>query len=268
MAVSLPYQYHLAFNTWILLIRISQWSNLRRVWYLWEAKFDSLLGFIGLLIQSLHVECIGCIQSEAGLLCPPRGPNICCSNNPPRNEVRIASCSWPCRGLHHTWWLVGVVCLMNFVWHLLMASDQLVELLPPWKIAVELEKWLLPSMHTSRICLCRHMWGSTTRCWKFAFEPVDPVSGWRLVVNKPNSMFQFCDVHHLVLGKHLSRLDYIMMWMIKTMCILVRYETCFFIGYDNITSLPSSCPSEHDVPTSGVVGKIWTRIITQRGHNL
>lgn len=77
----------------------------------------------------------------------------------------------------------------------------------------------------------------------------------RSVVNKPNSKFQICDVHHLVLGKHLSRHDYIMMWMIKTMCILLRYETWFFIGYDK-TSLPSSCPSEHDVPTSGVVGKI------------
>ena len=106
--------------------------------------------------------------------------------------------------------------------------------------------------------------GFDDRCWKFAFKPVDRVSGWRSVVNKPNSTFQFCDVHHLVLGKHLSRHDYIMMWMIKTMCILLRYETCFFIGCD-ITSLPSSCPSEHDVPTSGVVGKIWTRIITQEG---
>ena len=77
----------------------------------------------------------------------------------------------------------------------------------------------------------------------------------RSVVTKTNSMFQFCDVHHLVLGKHLSRHDYIMMWMIKIMCILVRYETCFFIG-NNITSVPSSCPSEQDVPTSGVVGKI------------
>ena len=143
-------------------------------------------------------------------------------------KCRITSCSWSCRHLHQTWWFVGVVCLNNFVWHLLMASDQLVELLPPWKIAFDSEKLTLTiDAYFKNMFLLAYV----------GFEDEMLEIRIRSVVNKPNSMFQFCDVHHLVLGKHLSRHDYIMMWMIKTMCNFVRYETCFFIGYDNLTPL-------------------------------